>query len=1379
MTTPAATAEPLDLRLVPAAVTAWVVAWQVRVVPPLPVVVLAAVAAAAGVLLLLWSPRRGSAGLAAALLCAAAAGTCTAARVHARTSGPLPDLAGRGAAVAVEAVLTDDPRETTSTSPAPSLVVARVRVERVTAAGRSHELRAPVLVLTQERAWLGLLPGQHLSVEGRLRAAEAGDDVGAVLSARGRPLLRGRPDPAQRVAGRLRRGLRDAVSVLPAAERGLLPGLVVGDTARLDPALREDFRSVGLTHLLAVSGTNCAVVAGAVLLLGRRLGLGLRASPGLAAVALLGFVVLARPSPSVLRAAVMGAVGLVGLATGSRRAALPALAGSVLLLVLLDPDLAATAGFALSVLATGGILLLAPGWRDALARRLPRWLAEALAVPAAAQVTCGPVVVALAGTVGLLSVPANLLAVPAVAPATVLGVGCALLAPVCLPLAQAVAWLAWLPSAWLVLVARRGAALPGGQLPWPDGQGGALLLVVATLLVVVVLRRRLLRQVVAVSLVGVLLAVAGLGALRPGWPPHGWFMVSCSIGQGDASVFSLGAGRALVVDAGPDPRAVDRCLRRLDVREVPLVVLTHLHADHVDGLPGVLRGRAVGLVEVGPLDEPEAQWREVQEQAAAAGVPVRPAAVGSVRTAGRVRWEVLAPDHAFHGTSSDPNNSSLVLRVEVGGVRLLLTGDVEPEAQRELVRSGADLHVDVLKVPHHGSRHQDPGFLEAVRPRLALTSVGRDNGYGHPSSRTLGQLMDEGARSYRTDRDGDTALALREGQLVSAGHDGDGQLRGPVVTAAGRRAPGARGGTAGRRETRTTGSRGLADHAGAGRLGDRGRRDRRHGPGTTEPAERGARARHAGETRGTRAVPSVAVVSDLFDGYRSGGAFDELFAAPGVPHPTSAGLHAALQALSAGELDARAVALARAFTDQGITFSHSGQERPFPLDLVPRIVSGEEWDEVSRGVAQRVLALEAFLADVHGSQQVLQDGVVPRRVVLSSSAYTRAAAGVTPANGVRVHVSGVDLVRDEQGRFRVLEDNLRTPSGVSYVVENRRAMARVFPELLATHRVRPVSDYPARLLHALRAAAPAGVHDPTVVVLTPGVYNAAYFEHSLLARLMGVELVEGRDLTCREGVVWMRTTAGEQRVDVVYRRVDDAFLDPGPLPSRQPRRLPRHPERRPRREGDHRERRRERGRRRQAALHLRAGPRPLLPGRGAAAGQHRHLPPRGPVRARARARAPRQPGAQAGRRLRRQGHRHRRPGHRRGARRPACGGRGRPARLDRPADRPALDQPHPRRGPAGAAARRPAAVRRARRRQGLGAAWRAHPGRPARGVARGEQQPGRREQGHLGARRGRGGGGARPRPDPARRPPRRTRARPGSAACTKQQQQQQQEAVPC
>ncbi len=208
-------------------------------------------------------------------------------------------------------------------------------------------------------------------------------------------------------------------------------------------------------------------------------------------------------------------------------------------------------------------------------------------------------------------------------------------------------------------------------------------------------------------------------------------------------------------------------------------------------------------------------------------------------------------------------------------------------------------------------------------------------------------------------------------------------------------------------------------------------------------------------------------MGDLFDGYALGAAWDEVFDRNGTPHPESAALHAALQEMSADDLAAKSTALARAFRDQGITFSLGNEERPFPLDLVPRVVTALEWQTIEKGVQQRVRCLEAFLADVYGPQECIKDGLVPRHVIMSSSAYTRAAHGVNPPNGVRVHVSGVDLIRDEGGEFRVLEDNLRTPSGISYVVENRRAMARVFPELIATHRIRPVAEYPARLLSAL------------------------------------------------------------------------------------------------------------------------------------------------------------------------------------------------------------------------------------------------------------------------------------------------------------------------
>jgi uncharacterized circularly permuted ATP-grasp superfamily protein len=285
-------------------------------------------------------------------------------------------------------------------------------------------------------------------------------------------------------------------------------------------------------------------------------------------------------------------------------------------------------------------------------------------------------------------------------------------------------------------------------------------------------------------------------------------------------------------------------------------------------------------------------------------------------------------------------------------------------------------------------------------------------------------------------------------------------------------------------------------------------------------------------------------MADVFDQYAMAEAWDEMFVRPGEPRAAYRSLFAALQPLSVSDLRARADQLGRVFTDRGVTFAYAGEERPFPLDLIPRIIDAAEWDRLTDAVRQRVQALERFLADVYGAGQVLADGVVPRRLVLTSAHFHREAAGIEPANGVRVHVSGVDLIRDEAGEFRVLEDNLRIPSGVSYVIENRRALSQTLPSLFADARVHPVDDYPARLLAALRASAPESVSDPCVVVLTPGVYNAAYFEHALLARLMGVELVEGRDLHCAGNRVFMRTTQGDRPVHVVYRRVDDEFLDP-------------------------------------------------------------------------------------------------------------------------------------------------------------------------------------------------------------------------------------------
>ncbi|MFT4083377.1 MAG: circularly permuted type 2 ATP-grasp protein [Nocardioides sp.] len=282
----------------------------------------------------------------------------------------------------------------------------------------------------------------------------------------------------------------------------------------------------------------------------------------------------------------------------------------------------------------------------------------------------------------------------------------------------------------------------------------------------------------------------------------------------------------------------------------------------------------------------------------------------------------------------------------------------------------------------------------------------------------------------------------------------------------------------------------------------------------------------------------------MFDAYLTRDpAYDEMFGDGGL-RPPYRRLGDSLRRLTAPELASRVEALQASYLDQGVTFDIGGEERAFPLDIVPRVIERDTWSTIEAGVQQRVAALEAFLADVYDAGQVFTDGVVPRRVIATSHHFHRAAAGVRSPNGVRIQVAGIDLVCDNTGEFRVLEDNVRVPSGVSYVMTNRRAIAAALPETMAEHRIRPVANYPLKLLAALRAAAPAGVADPTVVVLTPGVYNGAYFEHALLARTMGVELVEGRDLVCRNGHVMMRTTKGLAPVHVIYRRIDDEFLDP-------------------------------------------------------------------------------------------------------------------------------------------------------------------------------------------------------------------------------------------
>jgi competence protein ComEC len=475
----------------------------------------------------------------------------------------------------------------------------------------------------------------------------------------------------------------------------------------------------------------------------------------------------------------MAGVVLMALALGRGRSALPALAAAVLALLLVDPALAVDPGFGLSVLATAALVLVAPGWADALRRRgVPGGVAEALAVPAAAYLATAPLVAGLSGGVSPIAVLANLVAVPAVAPATVLGVLAAVLAPLAAPAAQACAWLAGPAVGWLVTVADRAAGVPGARLPWPAGVTGGALLAVLVVVVLVLAGKRRVRALLAAVVVGLAVVLVPTRLVPPGWPPAGWTVVACDVGQGDAVVLATGRpGWAVLVDVGPDDGLVDACLDRLGIEGLALVVLSHLHADHVGGLAGALRGRPAGAVAVGPSRTPRWALADAARQAAAAGAPLVELEAGR-----RLRWpglvlDVLGPRRPAPVVDPEDgtavNDGSLVLRAATPAGSVLLSGDIELAAQDELLASGVDVRADVLKMPHHGSRSTSARFLAAVAPRAVLVSVGAGNRYGHPDPRLLEALDRTGAVVRRTDTAGDVAVVGEPAGPVTVVSRGD------------------------------------------------------------------------------------------------------------------------------------------------------------------------------------------------------------------------------------------------------------------------------------------------------------------------------------------------------------------------------------------------------------------------------------------------------------------------------------------------------------------------------------------------------------------------------------------------------------------------------
>ncbi|MGI9196357.1 MAG: ComEC/Rec2 family competence protein [Candidatus Nanopelagicales bacterium] len=698
-------------------------------------------------------------GIAVLLMASAAALLSASAYVEGVGTGPVVDAGASRRIVTVDAVISGDARHREGYG-----AEARAHVESLTTADGRWDISSPVLLRLADDS---VANGSTVRVTGRASPGDLIRGYSAAISVDALEVV-GEPCLLAGTANAVRAGLREALAGGDPAATALVAGLAVGDESTQPPGLADAMRASGLSHLTAVSGGNTALVVGAVLLVSALLGLGLAIRAGLALAALGAFVVVVGPQPSVLRAAAMGVIALAALLAGGRRSGIAALAGTALVLVVASPGLAVSWGFALSVAATAGLLVLSPPLLRLLRGEgspVRRAVAEALALTIAAQIATLPLIAAFGQGISLVSVPANLLAAPAVAPVTILGLLAAAIAPASMDIARVLARCAEPFAAWIAAVAERSAALPGATLPWPGGLAGAALATVVAAVAIAWIRRRRGRheRLLSPRTIAVLAIAASTVAVlalrlpdRAGWPPEGWVLVACDVAQGDGLVLNAGPGQAVVVDTGPDPALMDRCLSDLGIERVDLLVLTHPHADHVDGVPGVLNGRAVQAALVSPLREPPEQAAKVDRWLA--GIPVQVAEAGERRTVDGITLTTLWPQRIIRGPESAPNNASIVLLAEVGGVRLLLLGDVETSAQVALRSSLGVAGVDVVKVAHHGSRYQDPALAAWTGGRVAIICVGAGNDYGHPAPETLDQWRYAGAVIARTDLAGDVAV---------------------------------------------------------------------------------------------------------------------------------------------------------------------------------------------------------------------------------------------------------------------------------------------------------------------------------------------------------------------------------------------------------------------------------------------------------------------------------------------------------------------------------------------------------------------------------------------------------------------------------------------
>ncbi len=601
-----------------------------------------------------------------------------------------------------------------------------------------------------------------VSFVGSLRPDDGTSRIRYVIFPRSAPSIVQGPPAVIAWAGELRQSFREAAARMPGEGGQLLPGLVVGDTSLVSEDLARSMKITSLTHLMAVSGANCAIVVGLVYGLTALMGAPRIIRVVLSLTALAGFVCIVTPQPSVVRASIMTMIGLVAVGLGRVTSGVHVLSAAVIVSLAIDPWLAREFGFVLSVAATASLLLLARPIATRIPARIPRPIALALSVPIAAAVGCQPIIMMLSPALPLYGVITNVLAAPLAPMATVIGMVAAVTSFVPL-VGSVVTGMAWLPAAVIAVIARVFSALPGSSIPWPSGVVGVLTALLMSVGFVIALRR--FRRGFAIWSIGLVVGASitmGTALTSRLTVPTEWSIAQCDVGQGDAMLYRVG-GQILLIDTGLEPEPIQRCLDVMRVTTIDVLILTHFDADHSGAATSL--NRPIGLVIHGPVvDETDRRLLLTLESA---GAQLQQVWAGDTVAFGSERIEVLWP---FRDIATEPSNPSSLVTVLIpracgSCLSFMNLGDLPAPEQRGMAERSRIPSVDVIKVSHHGSRDNEPSTYLSARASVALVGVGADNTYGHPTDEALAMFEAAGSKVLRSDHRG-TVILSRESEQI-------------------------------------------------------------------------------------------------------------------------------------------------------------------------------------------------------------------------------------------------------------------------------------------------------------------------------------------------------------------------------------------------------------------------------------------------------------------------------------------------------------------------------------------------------------------------------------------------------------------------------------